>query len=379
MTARPGTVILGAGFGGVSTATALRGLAPDEDVTLVDAGDGFRMGLAALRALDGRDPGPLRPFAALARRGIRVVKASVQGIDASQRVVATSQGPLRYARLVVALGADLAPARVPGLPPQARNVYTVEGAALLRRDAAAVRSGGRILVVAPTMPWKCPPAPYEAASLLRAGLRRRGVDAEVVLATSEPHPLPVFPPEVGARLRSVVEARGVTVRNGSTLSGFEGTHAVFADGSRVGFDALGLVPPHVPPAAIAGLAGPSGWIEVDAGTLATTHPDVWAVGDCTMLKLAGGKALPKAGVLAEGEGLVVAANLAATLRGERPVARFDGKGTCFVELGDGTAMEGQGEFFATPPRMTSGEPTEAALAAKAAWERAHLDAWFGPE
>lgn len=368
----PTALILGGGFGGVSAAVRLRERAPAWDVVLVDAKERFRMGLAALRALDGRDAGDGRPLLGLARLGVRVVRGRVEAIDVAARRVRTDTAELAYDKLVVALGADLAPERVPGLPPEARNVYAVEGAAGLHADLQRLR-GGRVLLVAPAMPWKCPPAPYEAACIAKGELRRRGVEAEVVLATPEPHPLPVFPPEVGASLRATVEARGVVVRNGLTLQGFDGRTAVFGDGTRLAFDALGLVPPHVPPPVVAPLAGPSGWIEVDASTLRTRHEDVYAVGDCTVLKLASGKPLPKAGVLAEGEGVVVADRIAGA------DARFDGRGTCFIELGDGTAIEGNGEFFAAPtPVMRAGAPTRDALAAKVAWERARLDAWFGP-
>ena len=368
----PTALILGGGFGGVAAAVRLREHAPAWDVVLVDEKDKFRMGLAALRALDGRAPGDGRPLAALGRLGVRVVRARVERIDPPTRTVHTSAGLLTYDRLVVALGADLAPERVPGAPPDARNVYTVEGAARLHDDLRSLR-GGRALLVASAMPWKCPPAPYEAACIARGVLRRRGVDAEVAIATPEPHPLPVFPPEVGGFLRKMVEARGVIVRNAATIQGFDGREAVFADGSRLAFDALGVVPPHVPPPALAPLAGPSGWIEVDAATLRTAHPDIFAVGDCTMLKLANGKPLPKAGVLAEGEGRAVADAIAGDAD-----ARFDGHGTCWIELGDGTAIEGRGEFFATPtPLMSAGEPSAAARAAKGDWERARLDAWFG--
>ncbi|HEX2021125.1 MAG TPA: FAD/NAD(P)-binding oxidoreductase, partial [Candidatus Thermoplasmatota archaeon] len=313
-------LVLGAGFGGIAAATDLARLLPrGHRVTLVDAAPTFTMGLVNLQALDGRTTGAdrARPLKALERHGLAFLQARVERVDPASRTVQTSAGALAYDRLVVALGAAVAPERVEGLPPAARNLYALAGARAFHEDLARMRGGGRVLIVAHSMPFKCPPAPYEAAVLAKRFLAARGVDAEVVLATPEPHPLPVFPAETGARLRGLVEERGVVVRNGATLAGFPTDRvAAFSDGSRVAFDALGLVPPHVPPAGLAGLA--DGWLAADPATLATAHPDVWAVGDCAGVKLANGKMLPKAGVLAEAQGRVVAANLAAAARGETP-------------------------------------------------------------
>ena len=106
---------------------------------------------------------------------------------------------------------------------------------------------------------------------------------------------------------------------------------------RIPFDLLLAVPPHRAPAVVrdAGMTGPSGWIGVDAGTLATRWPGVWAVGDVTAIPLSTGGALPKAGVFAHAEGEVVAARVADTLAGRVPTATFDGRGMCYLETGRG--------------------------------------------
>lgn len=375
-----GTLVLGAGFGGISAAVELKRLLPDEPVTLIDASESFVMGLANLWVLDGRSKGTehARPLAALARHGIRFVHAEVTRIDPARRAVETSAGHFEAARLIVALGARSETAGVAGLPANARNIYSMAGARALHDDLARL-SGGRALFWAHSMPFKCPPAPYEAATLAKRYLASRGVVAEVVIATPEPHPLPVFPPDVGGNLRHLVEQRGVIVKNGVQLARFEGERvAVFSDGSRVEFDALGVIPPHTPPPALAGLTGGAGWVEVDARTLKTRFDGVWAVGDATLLKLPSGKPIPKAGVLAESEGLVVARNIAHTMRGQPEMAAFDGKGTCWIELGDGLAVEGRGDFFAQPaPTMVPSEPSRESLASKVAFERDRLAAWFG--
>lgn len=358
-------LVLGAGFGGISAAVALArgGL----DVTLVDERDSFLMGLVKLWALSGETDGAphRRPLRALERHGLRFVQARVESIAPERRAVATSAGELRYDKLVVALGAQT---RMPtGWPADAHDLYALEGARSFGERIAAM-GRGRALVLAHSMPFKCPPAPYEAAMLAKS--RAPGVD--VTIATPEPHPTPVFGPVAGARVREIVEAQGVAVRNGISVAGFDAGLVRLADGTTLPYDLLGVIPQHVPPAPVAALAGASGWIEVDAATLRTRHADVWAVGDCTLLKLPNGKPIPKAGALAEAEGLAAAADI----MGE--AARFEGLGTCWVETGHGRAAEGRGRFFAEGgPAMDMDAPSETGMARKRAFERERLAAWFG--
>jgi len=370
-------LVLGAGFGGISAAIALRqgGL----DVTLVDERPSFTMGLVNLWALSGEMHGSAgdsrgrgddafnashrRPLDALERHGLRFVQARVDAIDPAHKSVATSAGALPYDKLVVALGAHT---RVPeGWPREAHDIYTLEGARAFGEQLASMRSG-RALVLAHSMPFKCPPAPYEAAMLAKA----RAPGVEVTVATPEPHPIPVFGPAAGAQMRAMVETQGVVVRNGATVEGFDAGRVRFTDGSSLAYDLLGVIPQHVPPAPVAALGG--GFLEVDPVTLRTAHADVWAVGDCTLLKLPIGKPIPKAGVLAEAEGLVAAADILG-----QP-ARFAGLGTCYVETGHGRAAEGRGAFLAEGgPRMELSAPSAAGLAAKRAFETERLAAWFG--
>ncbi|MGQ0535583.1 MAG: NAD(P)/FAD-dependent oxidoreductase, partial [Methanobacteriota archaeon] len=98
-----------------------------------------------------------------------------------------------------------------------------------------------------------------------------------------------------------------------------------------------------------------------------------------VVKRPSGKPLVKAGIMAEGEALVVAENLAATIVGDEPRATFDGRGGCFLEVGGGHAVEVAGEFYARPdPRVSVGTPSAAALEKKRTFEAERLRRWFGP-
>lgn len=378
------TLVLGAGFGGLTAATELARLLPrGHEVTLVDERDSFLMGLSKLWVLDGRRaPGDgARKLREVERHGVRFVQGRVGSVDLGHRRVRVGDEWLPYDHLVVALGAHLTLDDVPGLEAAARNVYTAQGVAAFHADLARF-PGGDVLLVVDTAPVKCPPAPYEAAMLAKRFLEERGVDARVALASPEPQPLPVAGPECGAAVRGWVEERGVELLSSTKVVSVdpEAREARFADGKARRFDLLAAVPTHVAPPVLreAGLVGEAGWVPVDAATLRTRHPDVWAVGDCTVVKLANGKPLVKAGVMAEGEALVVARNLAARVRGEPETARFEGKGHCFLELGDGLAVEVHGDFYAAPaPVVAARPPSKASLVAKHDFERERLIRWFG--
>ena len=108
---------------------------------------------------------------------------------------------------------------------------------------------------------------------------------------------------------------------------------------------------------------------------------VYAIGDVTSVPLPGRwapdvpLALPKAGVMAAAQGEVVAANIAAAVRGEGPVASYDGSGYCFIEVGGKRALRGDGSFFQMPhPVMSATLPDEACYRSKEAW----IDSMLAP-
>jgi sulfide:quinone oxidoreductase len=89
-------------------------------------------------------------------------------------------------------------------------------------------------------------------------------------------------------------------------------------------------------------------MQVDRNTLLTSHEHVFAIGDVVSIPLEMGKPLPKAGVFAHPQAVVVAKNIAREITGRGESATFDGHGECFVEVGDGRAGFGKGNFYAEP-------------------------------
>jgi sulfide:quinone oxidoreductase len=374
-------LILGGGFGGLAAAHQLRQRLGDEhEVTLVDRNDRFFMGFAKLWDLAGVRPlaDGTRPLAALEGHGVRFVQADIECIDPEARAVDTSQGRLEADALLVALGAGDHPGQVAKLGSVAYNLYD-PGALPGMQAAIGELDAGRLLIAVLGQPFKCPPAPFEAALLIDELLRGRGVRDAVDLAVATPAPsaLPVAGPDASRYVGERLAERGITLHAEHLLGEVDGQVARFDTGTEVEFDLLLGVPGVAPPPVVAGspLAGEGGWIRPDPRTLRTSFELVYAVGDCTTVPTATA-ALPKAGVFAAGEALVAAENMISdTLGGDE--AAFDGYGFCYLEFPEREVALVEGDFFAQPaPDVAMSPPSRAAFEAKQRFERDRLDAWL---
>jgi sulfide:quinone oxidoreductase len=179
----------------------------------------------------------------------------------------------------------------------------------------------------------------------------------------------------------MVEERGIAYHPSHQLEAVDpaACRLQFKGAASADYDLLIYVPTHRAPAVVqqAGLVGASGWIPVDAHTLRTEAPGVFAIGDVTGIPIPSGKALPKAGVFAHGEAEVVAENLAAEWSGRTPERAFDGVGACFIEAGSGRAGYGSGNFYASPaPAMRLHPPSRYWHLGKVLFEKRWLWKWF---
>lgn len=122
-----------------------------------------------------------------------------------------------------------------------------------------------------------------------------------------------------------------------------------------------------------GLIADSGWVSVDRHTLETRFPGVYAIGDVVAIPLALGKPLPKAGVFAHAQAEVVARNIARAITGRGTLRRYAGDGECFIEIGDGKAGWGGGNFYAEPkPQVTLRMPSRRWHLGKVLFEKSWL-------
>ena len=349
-------LILGGGSGGLASAGRLKELLGDKiSVTVIDKQRSFVLGFSLLRVMTGEksEQEVTVPKDKVGQKDIKFINTEVNGIDVKNGIVRTGQGEFGYDYLVVALGAELAPERVPGFE-SAFHMYTLEDAKRLRNALSSFRGGSIRLVVSST-PFKCPPAPYEAAMLIDDYLRRKGLrdKSDVQIFTPEPLPMPIAGPEVGNTVVSMLNEKGIGFHNNVKISIIDGSskQIVFENGTREKYDLLIAIPPHTSPKVVRespSLAdATSGWIYVDPKNMQTKHDRVYAIGDVTAVKLQSGMMLPKAATFAFGQAEIVAFNIASSVLGTE-TRSWDGFGECFIETGSGNAGYGSGSFYSSP-------------------------------
>jgi sulfide:quinone oxidoreductase len=373
-------LVLGAGFGGIAAAVALRKLLePADEIVLIDRRTTFVMGLRKNWGVlhQGAVEEGERPLARLAERGIRVETGTIDAIIPAERAVQVDGSRLEADALVVALGAEGDAGRIPGFRAHALDVYDLSQIELARQ-AIERFAGGRIAVGIFGAPYPCSPAPFELALLIDERLRGRDVTGAIEVFSPLPLSLPILGQTGCGSFETRLDLAGIEFLRDHQATVVEDGVVVFGDERRP-FDLLLGVPPHRAPTVVtdSGLTGGGPWIKVEPRTMETAHAGVYAIGDVTAVPLANGQFLPKAGAFAQAEGEVVAARIAASFAGSAPSATFAGDGACFLETGGGNAAMVTGGFLADPPAVLLTDPSPEHFAAKRAFERDRLAAWFG--
>ena len=369
-------LVLGAGFGGLELATTLSQAGRDDlEVVLIDKSDTFVFGFAKLDVMFGRATADAVriPYRGFDKPGVRVLRETITAIDPTARRVTTDAGVHSADILVVALGADYDLAATPGLAESGDEFYSVAGAERLAQILPTF-SRGRVVIGVCDAPFKCPPAPSEAALLLHDHLTARGVRDACEISLVIPFGTPVPPsPDTSAALLAAFAERGITfvaARRVAALDGARGV-VVLDDESELRYDLFLGVPKHrAPDVVIASGMTEEGYIPVSSRTLETRFPGVYAVGDVATI------GVPKAGVFAEGAARVVAEAVLAMLRGDRPDP-YDGRGSCYVEFGAGRVGRVDIDFLSGPIRTgTFNAPTADLVAEKEHFGTSRRARWF---
>src|SRR2546426_1207377 len=222
-------VILGAGFGGLELATSLSETLGDEvDVALIDENDAFVFGYSKLDVMFGRTTldAVRLPYREIAKPGVRFLQETITAIDPQARRVTTDAGVHEADILIVALGADYDLDATPGLAQAGNEFYSVAGAERLA-EVLPIFTRGRAIVGVCGAPFKCPPAPSEAALLLHDYLSERGVRDACEISLVMPFGTPVPPsPDTSAALLAAFDERGIVFVPGRRVSSLDPARSV---------------------------------------------------------------------------------------------------------------------------------------------------------
>lgn len=370
-------VVLGAGFGGLELSTLLsEELGIDFDLTLIDKNDSFAFGFSKLDVMFGRKaPDAIRiAYRNIVKPGVDFRQETITAIDPEARRVMTDKGTYDADILVIALGADYDINHTSGLAEGGNEFYSFAGAEKLSKVLPTFTKGHAIVGVTST-PFKCPPAPSEAALLLHDYLTKRGVRGDCTISLVMPFGTPVPPsPDTSKALMVAFAERGITFVSNRLVRALDPARrvAILDDKSEMPYDLFLGVPKHrVPDVVAASGMTVDGWIPVDTKTLKTKYPNVYAIGDVNSV------GTPKAGVFAEGAARTVAAEIIAEARNSEAPAAYRGVGTCYVEFGAERVGKVAVEFLAGPPTGSFTEPSLELVGEKEEFGSSRRARWFG--
>lgn len=371
-------VVLGAGFGGLELSSILsEAIGHTLDLTLIDRNDSFFFGFSKLDVMFGRQTSESVRIAYrnIVKPGVEFRHETITAIDPEARRVITDRGTYEADVLVIALGADYAPNATPGLVEGGHEFYSFAGAERLR-DVLPTFSKGHAIVGVTSTPFKCPPAPSEAALLLHDHLTARGVREACTISVVMPFGLPIPPsPGTSKALLRAFEERGITYIPDRLVRALDPARrvAILDDTTELPYDLFLGIPKHrVPDVVAASGMTVDGWIPVDRKDLRTRFPNVYAIGDVTSVGTA------KAGVFAEGAARIVAASILAGMQAGDAPSAYKGDGICYVEFGGDLVGRVDVDFLSGPePTGSFTEPSLEITGEKQDFGTSRRARWFG--
>ncbi|HET9278717.1 MAG TPA: FAD-dependent oxidoreductase [Flavitalea sp.] len=371
-------VVLGAGFGGLELSSILsEQMGHNLNLTLIDKSDSFYFGFSKFDVMFGhKTPEAVKIYYNnIIKPGVKFVQDTIISIDPLTKTVTTQLNEYKTDVLVIALGADYDIDATPGLAHGGNEFYSMAGAERLR-EVLPTFSKGRVIIGVCSAPFKCPPAPSEAALLMHDYLIKRGIRNECEISIVMPFGLPIPPsPDSSKALLAAFAERNINFIPKHVVKAIDQARrvAIFDDMTEMPFDLFLGVPKHRVPEVVekSGLAT-NGWIPVDKTNLKTQYQNVYAIGDVNSV------GTPKAGVFSEGAAKVAAASIIAEFMSGKQPSPYKGNGICYIEFGNGQVGKVDVDFFSGPsPAGTYTEASVDLVADKQYFGSSRIERWFG--
>jgi NADPH-dependent 2,4-dienoyl-CoA reductase/sulfur reductase-like enzyme len=345
--AAPAIVVVGGGFGGATAAKYLRRFLPSARITLVEPQDSFVSCPMSNRVIHGglRLADITRHYEPFTNRhGLRWVRAAAERIDPAKREVWAGGERLPYDRLVVSPGVDFVYDGIQGMESAAARAAVPHAwkagpqTQLLREMLQGMRAGGTVAMHIPRTPYRCPPGPYERASLIAYELKQRNPRAKLLVFDSNPEiqsKKALFEQAWKSRYAGLIEY--VPNAELEQVDAASGT-LVLAVHGRQKADVLNVIPPQRA-GAIArntGLADAGGrWCGVDFLSYESrVHPGVHVLGD----SVAASPGMPKSAHMANQQAKVCAGAIASQFLGQKLPDQPIIANTCYSFVSHNEAM-----------------------------------------
>ena len=379
-------IVIGGGFGGASCARALKRIDPKLQVMLIEPNRVFTACpfsnevIAGLRELTAQQFSYDRIIA----EGVTVIAQAAIKIDPQTRTVGLADSTsLTYDRLVLAPGIDLRFDALPGYDEAASAKMphawkAGEQTILLRRQLEAMDDGGLVALAVPASPSRCPPAPYERASLIAYYLKTKKPRSRVlILDAKDAFPQQRLFENAWKELYPGMIERIALSQGGRVVSVDPATNTIVTDFGNYPAQIANVIPPQKAGriADIAGAADHTGWCPIDPVTFASKLvPNIHVIGDAC---IAGG--IPKSASAANAEARACAAAIANLISGKSPdVPRLNG--ACYNTVAPGYAFSlsglyqpKDGQFAEIEGNVTS--PVDAPREVRQR-EAENAEAWF---
>jgi NADPH-dependent 2,4-dienoyl-CoA reductase/sulfur reductase-like enzyme len=384
--AAPRVVVVGGGFGGATAARFLRRTDQRIEVVLVEPNSTFVACPFSNEVIAGeRDiRSQLFDYRGVAASGVRVVQASATAINPERRSIAFGDNLLPYDRLILSPGIDIAWNALPGYDETAAERMphawkAGEQTLLLRSQLEAMPDGGVVVISSPANPYRCPPGPYERASLIAYYLKTQKPRSKVIVLDSKD----IFSKQklFQAAWKELYpdHLEWVSLSDGGKVTRVDAATSTFETDFGSHKADVGNVIPQQRAGAIAaaaGVADRTGWCPIDPVTFESKlQPNIHVIGDAA---IAG--AMPKSAFAANAQAKVCADAVAALLAGDAPPEpRLIN--TCYSLIAPGSAISIAGVYRPANGQLTDiegagGTTPLNATAEQRAKEAEYADAWF---
>ena len=320
-------VVIGGGYGGATAAKYVRLLSDYKiDVVLIEPQAAFISCPMSNLVVSGvKQLGDITvSYAGLGKNhGITVVKDYASAIDTVKKTVTLAGGAtLAYDKLVVSPGVELMMGSIEGLQEANATGHVLQAwkagleTVALRKQLQAMPDGGVYAITIPEAPYRCPPGPYERASVIAGYFKIAKPRSKVLILDANPDVTskgPLFKKVWAEQYKGMVEYRAqhkaVAVDAKAGVIKFDVQDDVKADVLNV-----------LPAMRAGGIAVQTGlnnqasnrWCGVNFLTFeSTVAKDVHVLGDSIQVA----PAMPKSGHMANNHGKVAASAIVAQLSG----------------------------------------------------------------